>query len=117
MVLARLVGGRRGLDHSQAPDCQIVDLDLAKMHFAEVGPQDRQSRDGKRTMAKAPRASAPTASAPVATAGMRTGGNSNSCRRKSRIVVMRTYLLSRAAMWVQVSLQCYQKPPRFARRG
>ena len=39
-------------------------------------------------MAKAPRASAPTASAPMATAGMRTGGNSNSCRRKSRIVVM-----------------------------
>ena len=33
----------------RAPDCQIVDLDLAKMHFAEVGPQDRQPRDGKRT--------------------------------------------------------------------
>jgi hypothetical protein len=47
-VLARLVFGRRGLDHSQAPDCQIVDLDLTKTHFAEVGPQDRQPRDGKR---------------------------------------------------------------------
>ena len=47
--LSWLVVGRRGLDHSQAPDCQIVDLDLAKMHFAEVGPQDRQPRDGKRT--------------------------------------------------------------------
>ena len=83
--LSQLIVGRRGLDHSQAPDCQIVDLDLAKMHVAEVCPQDRQPRDGKRTDGKAPR------SAPMATAVMRTGGISNSCRRKSRIVVMRTY--------------------------
>jgi hypothetical protein len=34
------------------------------------------------------RFAAPTASAPMATAGMRAGGNSNSCRRKSRIVVL-----------------------------
>jgi hypothetical protein len=50
-----------------------------------------------RAMASAPMAKAPRASAPTAAVGMRTGGNSNSCRRKSRIVVMRTYLLSRAA--------------------
>jgi hypothetical protein len=53
--LSWLVVGRRGLVHSQAPDCQIVDLDLAKMQcggrparLTAARWQASQSSEGKR---------------------------------------------------------------------
>lgn len=42
------VTGSRHLNHAQASDRQIVDLDLAEMHLISVGPQHTQAANGER---------------------------------------------------------------------
>src|SRR5262249_24969720 len=80
--VALIVGRGHILEHAQAPDRQVVDLDLAKMklpHFSAAHASGRWRPlrwQARRERASSPRAKAPMANAPEATAGTFTGGRS-----------------------------------------